>query len=351
MANRRILVAALDWGLGHATRMIPVIRALDAAGFEAVPASAGNAAMLLRSEFPDREVLELPRVGLEYGSGSVATSIVRQSPHLISVMRAERSLLADWIREGRFQGVISDNRYGLYNPDVPCAIVTHKIRILASVGSVMVSGLVRKLISRFDQCWVPDAEGRPLSGRLSEAEGITVPVILMGPLTRFRPMEVPLEYAVTASISGPEPHRSQFERLLRKQFERVDGKCLLVLGKPGKAAPQYTSEAHFDVATHMPSEELNRVAAASGIIVARSGYSTLMDLARLGSRAIMVPTPTQPEQEYLAERMDQIGVAPAFEQKAFDIEEALAKARNYGGFASLTGLGEPRWARLFELFG
>ena len=63
---KRILVAPLNWGLGHATRCIPIIRALKAHNFEPVIASDGAALQLLKKEFPDLEHVELPSYNITY---------------------------------------------------------------------------------------------------------------------------------------------------------------------------------------------------------------------------------------------------------------------------------------------
>ncbi|RYY95362.1 MAG: glycosyl transferase family 28 [Chitinophagaceae bacterium] len=331
-----VLVAALDWGLGHATRCIPIIRSLLALGASVQLAGSGPSGTLLRAEFPALPYHELPATSVRYSRRGIALlwKLLLQVPKLRKVVAAERNWLRGQLNQETIHGVISDNRYGLHDPRVHCVLITHQLSIRTPLGRFGNSLMLRwhyRLIGRFSSCWVPDAPGPPsLAGALAHPPTLPpVPTRYIGPLSRFiRAAEAPGPQRLVLLLSGPEPQRSLFEQQLCAQLWSYPGPVLLVRGLPGAETPPDVPP-NVQVASHLPSEDLQRALSAASFVLARSGYSTVMDLAALGARGILVPTPGQSEQAYLARHLEAEGFAPAFAQEGFDLAEALAAARRF----------------------
>ncbi|TMI85631.1 MAG: glycosyl transferase family 28, partial [Bacteroidetes bacterium] len=112
----RILVAPLDWGLGHATRCIPIIQHLLKADVEVWLAGEGAQEKLLADEFPDLPFLSLHGYRIRYARSAIGLvkNILFQAPKIVKAIRNENKWLAKMIDEHHFDAVISDNRYGLY---------------------------------------------------------------------------------------------------------------------------------------------------------------------------------------------------------------------------------------------
>ncbi|GAA4340428.1 glycosyltransferase [Flaviaesturariibacter amylovorans] len=332
-----VLVAALDWGLGHATRCIPIIRCLLAAGVAVRLAGSGPSGALLRLEFPDLPYNELPATSVHYARSRHALlwKILLQVPKLRKVVEAENRWLHQLLNKEGIRGVISDNRYGLHHPGVRSVLITHQLSIrtpLGRVGNDILRWWHYRLIGRFSACWVPDHEGAPnLAGALAHPRNLPpVPTRYIGPLSRFAPAGPATgPKRLVLLLSGPEPQRSLFERQLCAQLPGYGTPVLLVRGLPRGGGSALQLPAHVQVLDHLSSSDLHTELSAASFVLARSGYSTVMDLAALGVRGILVPTPGQPEQEYLGRHLQSEGFAPAFRQEDFDLAAALAAAERF----------------------
>lgn len=333
----RILVCPLDWGIGHASRMIPVIRLLHRSGFEVFLASGGKAGELLRTEFPSLPLLNLPAVAIRYSrSRSQVPVLLLQLPALAAAIIKEHRWLAKAVSVHRFDIVLSDNRYGLYHKDVLSVFITHQISPLMPAGfkwaEPFVFHMLGRFIRRFDRCWIPDAEDPclNLTGRLSHRYPPPHHAAYMGILSRFcgnlpeAGDEKSGDCDVLVILSGPEPQRTLLEEILTEQLEKTDSQAVIIGGLP------MPSRHHRIAATpgiryypHLPSSLFRALILRAGVIICRSGYSTIMDLAELGRPAILIPTPGQPEQEYLAGRLAEENLFHMAEQHGFDLEREI----------------------------
>lgn len=302
----KILLAPLDWGLGHATRCIPVIKQLQKSGCSVTIAASGSVKALLQAEFPAAEFINLDGYNVHYSVSKrfLPIKILLQAPKIISIIRREQQWLQKTLDERGFDIVISDNRFGLYTKKVPCIFITHQLLIQAPYR--WLEGLVQQInyryINRYTQCWVPDFEkGNTIAGRLSHpAKMPAVPVRYLGPLSRFGQLE---QKAVTYSwmiiLSGPEPQRTILEEKLLTVIPGLAGNVLLVRGKPG-SAENLTAPANCTVVNHLGTTAMQQALAVSNFVLSRCGYTTLMEMLALGKKALFIPTPGQTEQEYLA---------------------------------------------------
>lgn len=362
----RILVCPLDWGLGHATRCIPLIRALLANGHQVRIGAAGGGLSLLRGEFPDLDVFEFPCYRVRYAVSPrfFLPVMLLQLPRVLLGMRKESRRLQAILADHPADVVISDGRYGVRPLRVPGIFITHQVFIRVPggfPGAVWAERLLLALNLRhlraFDAVWVPDFPGLDsLSGDLSHKAGVPANLEFIHPLSRFAETAAAgVTVDILAVVSGPEPQRTLFERILRNQMAGLPGTRVLVRGLPGAvpaASPTLSSIARgklteFD---HLSGAELAGLFAAAGMVVARSGYTTVMELAGLGARAaLMVPTPGQSEQEYLADHLERSGAAIRMDQHSIDLRLARKRLEGLPGFSRWASDGGNGTAKPFSL--
>ena len=333
--SKRILVAPLNWGLGHASRSIPIIRELMRQGHEVLIASDGRALDLLKREFPDLTALELPAYDVRYPRKWLLYALVLQLYKILAALLLEHRTLRKWIAEYRLDAVISDNRLGCFTRQVPCAVISHQLNIFTKppVIGKLATFLHRLVLRRYGQCWIPDLEGpENLSGDL--AHGMSLPNMrYIGLLTRMETGQLPERYDVLAILSGPEPQRSEWEHLILEQAAQLPSyRWLIVQGKP-ELQEQNFPYPHIEVRSFMNSQEINKAILESRIILSRTGYSTIMDLAVLGKKALLVSTPGQPEQEYLADYGHQKGWYYTQSQDELDLKKGLVEAEKCRGLS------------------
>ncbi len=304
--GERVLVAPLDWGLGHATRCVPIINALREAGKQVLLAGSGNSLAFLQKEFPALEVVPLPSMSVRYSSGrSQIGAMLRQLPYILWQIAKEHSALKRIVEQYDIHAVISDNRFGLWHRGVETIYITHQIMIKMPRRLRFFEPLAYRLhgwiIRHYDVCWIPDCVGENnLSGDLSHKYPLSSNAVFVGWLSRFvrRDYSKPSPYKHLALISGPEPQRTLFEQDLLQHLQATGEPSLLVQGRADVATNEQCGCVR--VVSHLSTDELQFLLQQTPVIYCRSGYSTLMDLTVLGRKAILTPTPGQTEQEYLA---------------------------------------------------
>ena len=330
----RILVAPLDWGLGHATRCIPIIQELLQQGAEVWLAGEGAQEQLLRLEFPDLPFLQLKGYRVRYAStrSGVIRKIIMQSPKMLKAVKREHEWLKKTIKENNIDAVISDNRYGLYHTEIPCIFITHQLAIKSPLGKWSERLLQKKnykYINRFTECWVPDLPGDDkLAGDLSHPAVMPkVPVKYIGWLSRFSKKASQEKTGhLLVVLSGPEPQRSLFETAIIRDIARYAGSATIVRGLPGTHS-LLPSTNSIRIYNHLPAKQLNEEMEIAEFVISRSGYSTVMDIAALQKKSILVPTPGQAEQEYLAGYYMENDIAIAASQQFFSLPVEIQKAR------------------------
>jgi uncharacterized protein (TIGR00661 family) len=335
---KKILVAPLDWGLGHATRCIPIIRELIKRKCTVIIAGNGDSLVLLKAEFPQVMFYTLPGYEPTYPSdGNMVLKIMLQIPKFIRAIKNEHSRIESIVQSNHIDLIISDNRYGCWSRRAPSIFLSHQLNILMPKGlywmSMPVNFFHRRLVKKFTHCWIPDYpdKNRRLSGRLCDhPENFFKDVAYIGPLSRFASMPVSSNnYDVVCIFSGPEPQRSIFERKVMHQLGKTSLRYFVARGK--QSAEHSTRANDYSLVN---TEELQRAMSQSPLVIARSGYSTIMDLAALGKKGIVVPTPGQTEQEYLARRWSEKGVLYSMPQKSFNLKLALQESNRYTGFTN-----------------
>lgn len=332
----KILVAPLDWGLGHTTRCIPVIRELLSAGAEVLLAGNEVQKSLLQKEFPRCEFLDLPGYNISYSAkrSGFAFKILQQLPAMLNTIKAENKWLEKVIEEYKIDAVVSDNRFGLHSKKVPCVFITHQLLIKNDFGKIaerVVQQFNYKHINHFSKCWIPDFEGMPnLAGDLSHPKKMpSIPCEYIGALTRIKDVDIQkIKNHVLIMLSGPEPQRTIFEKIIFDQLENFTGTATVVRGKPAdnKPPPLINGVA---VLNHLRSEDLNKELCRAEYLVCRTGYSSVMDIAGLDMKPILVSTPGQTEQEYLAKFLSSQKFCITSSQQDFNLTELLEQAKNF----------------------
>ena len=314
----KYLVAPLNWGLGHASRCVPLVRRFLDEGHEIILGGDGESLTLLRKHFPKLRYVYLAPLNLRYSKGKRQVfAMLRALPQLISWAFKDHVLLKAVLREEHFDKVISDNRFGLYCKDVNCVYMTHQLHIKLPNGWRWAEPLVERLHAciyrHFDEVWVPDYEdlAHSLAGELSHIKHPAAYIRYIGPLSRFN-NQAPLsdgQFDIVAVLSGLEPHRTLLEQEIVTRFAGKRETVLIVEGLLNKPNTRI-KRGNITIVPYLNDDELTAALLGAKHIIARSGYSTIMDLHALGyikskienrkSKIELIPTPGQPEQEYLA---------------------------------------------------
>ena len=311
---RRILISPLDWGLGHASRIIPLINRYLEQGDYVIIAGSGLSLNLLKKQFPTLESIEIPSFKMKYSAGkSQVWAVAKAFPKLIYYSIREHSALKRIVKEKNIDFIISDNRFGLYHKTVPSAYITHQLLIKLPKGWAWLEPFVafvhRCIINRFTECWVPDFEdmSESLAGELSHPAKLPRNVKYIGTLSRFqlgvRSEELGVRNLVIAILSGAEPQRTILEQELLSSLQNNTSENIILIQGKIEAEQQVSKVGKVTVYNFMSTEELQEYILKADEIICRSGYSSIMDLYALGKlqNATLIPTPGQTEQEYLAE--------------------------------------------------
>lgn len=347
--NKTILVAPLNWGLGHATRCIPIIKALQENNYIPIIACDGIALELLRKEFPYIKTLELPSYKIEYAKNrsNFKWKLLRNSPKLIGAVLNEKKLINNWIKKYNIEGIISDNRLGVYSNKIPSVFITHQLNVLTGKTTWFTSKIHQYFIKKHHECWVPDLEESPnLTGILGHLDQTSLQLKYLGPLSRMHKKPTPKIYDLMIILSGPEPQRGLLEAKLKKEVVHFEGKVIFINGVLKKTQKKKITE-NITYYNFMNTRQLEQTFNESEMVLCRSGYTTIMDLVKLEKKAFFIPTPGQYEQEYLAEKLEKEGYAPFATQDDFAMKDLL-KIQKYKGFSEInTTLN---WSKLFEVF-
>jgi len=328
MENQKIIVAPLNWGLGHATRCVPIIKLLLAQNIIPIIASDGKALLFLQQEFPELQYIELPSYEISYGK-NIRLKLIRQFPKIYNAIRQEKKVIENFVQENDdVVGIISDNRFGVLSTTVTSVYITHQINVLSGITTFFSSYLHQKVIKKFDECWVPDTLSSEFSGKLSLTNK-NINTKFIGVLSRFKKANLSQEIDVLVLLSGPEPNRTFLEKKLLLEFKNDGRNIVFVLGNVEKYQKKW-QKGTTTFYNYVLSNQLEKLINGSKIVVCRSGYSSIMDLAVLQKRVFFIPTKQQPEQEYLAKYMQDKHIAP-FATIAQFSSEKLDAIKKYKG--------------------
>ncbi len=344
-----VLVSPLNWGLGHATRDIPVIQNLLSHGHEVTLAASGNARKVLSLEFPDCRSIEFPDYPAPYSkSRFFLPKFAASIPALLGAVSAEREGIQKILRRDKYDLIISDNRLGVFSGSTPSVFISHQLHyhlpLIAwpfELAAVWLNGFLH---SKFDRVIVPDNPPGPLSlaGKLSRADSRPTRerVYYSGILTSMRKRQADGDLDYLFIISGPEPQRTELEHILLPQVERLEGSRTVLLGSPDRTdTPE--SRTGVTIMNYASTQEKEYLMNRAGCIICRSGYTSMMELAELNkASALLIPTPGQTEQEYLAAYYQAAGWFPSVSQYSISLDQDLRPGKAYAGFPPMTGTEE-----------
>ena len=340
MGNKKnILVCPLNWGLGHATRTIPIIYLLLKHGHNVTIAANGYSLELLKKEFPSLKFIYLPSFNVKYSKNkSQVIKILLSVPKILFGIIKEHQQLKKIIKTEKIDIIISDNRYGLWNKHVYSIFITHQIMVKMPAAFKIFeypAFLVSKLfILRYNKCWIPDyADTNNLSGELSHKYKAPHNVSFIGHLSRFDNMQKltadnEKNIDLLVILSGPEPQRTIFENIIIKQTLNTIYKVLIIEGRPQKTTNTKKLQ-NINIISHLQTEELLEKIQSSKIILSRAGYSTIMDFVSLNENAVLIPTPGQTEQKYLAKYLNHRELFYFVKQKNLNIEKTINKFQKF----------------------
>lgn len=340
-----ILIAPLDWGLGHATRCLPIIDYLLQKGHKVTLAAEGAGALLLERNFPELELIPLRGYRIQYSNRKklFTAKIFFQIPKILNAIRSEHTWLKQVLQTRHFDLLISDNRYGLYHRNIPSVIMTHQLQVKTGIATATDRILQRwhyRFLEKFTECWIVDKPAPDgLAGDLShpwELPRNARYIGLLSQLTRYDLPETRTKKTgakhILVLLSGPEPMRNILEQKILRQIGQMSNYLFtFVAGKPLGHIPE-NLPPEIVYYSHLHGKELYMALQQADLVICRSGYSTLMDLAWMGKKAVLIPTPGQTEQEYLARLLMQKKIVCVQKQDELDLATALPQAFAYDGF-------------------
>ena len=327
------LVAPLDWGLGHTTRCIPVIQELLDNGFEVVIACNAQQERVLKNEFPFLTYYFLNGYGLTYGKDRWQTrlKLFFSIPKILTAIKQEKIWLNSFVNRKHLDLVVSDNRYGLRHHKTTSIFITHQLHIKTGMGLLSDKILQRinySFINHFNYCWVPDyATEKNLAGELSHPlKKPSIPVTYIGAISRLKAVATAsTEKLLLVILSGPEPQRSILEAQMMKQLTAFNKASVIVRGLPAETViPEAPS--HIKMYNYCNSTQIQNLLLTASIVICRAGYSSIMDYLLLQKKCILIPTPGQTEQEYLAAYLSNKGYACMGLQHNFDLSLLIPAA-------------------------
>jgi len=351
-----VFLSPLNWGLGHSTRDIPIIRELLKHGHEVTIGTSGNALALLKRECPQCNFVLFKDYPAPYSASRFfLPKFVASIPLLLRALARERKKLDQILAENRFDLIISDNRMGVYSHKIPSYFITHQLRFSLPTYLYPFEVLTIPVNSffhiKYDGVIVPDIapNGNNLSGKLcrSNLDITNQRVYYSGILTSTEKMQVAEDLDYLAIVSGPEPQRTKLEEIILKQVQKLPGEKIVLLGSPQKESHQKL-DRHTTVHSYLSTEEKVELMNRARFLITRSGYTTMMEMAEIDKkRGLFTPTPGQTEQEYLSRYYARQGWFLSRSQYKLKLPEDAVEAMTYHGFPEMSKTRE-NVARLYQ---
>ena len=349
MNRPSICISPIDWGLGHATRCITLIKAFEKLGYQVYIATEGYHEAILREALPSAQFLHLRGYRIRYAKWGFNLPLVLlfQVPQIIYSIIYEYRWLQKAQAQYKFDLIVSDNRFGFYHKSVPSVFITHQLNL--QMHFELATRLFQKIqyawLKRFTACWIPDIEGaHNLSGILANPKHKPIiPLWYMGCLSRLidTPIYNPSDNSSSDNnnnrivflgiVSGPEPQRTLLENLLWKAGNNLDIPFIVIAGTPSKDQPNklIKENKNSKLYAHLAAPELVREIKRAEYIICRGGYTTLMELIPFEKKLIFIPTPGQTEQMYLGKLWEEKNWALCYAQENFKLNIALEEAKDF----------------------
>lgn len=354
----KVLFAVSSWGLGHATRDLILIRGLLNAGHEVTVLSTDRALKLLRSELPDcRDFVDLPDIPKPLGhtAPSFYLKMSLAMPLVFRTFWMEHRFVDALCRSRGLDRVVSDSRYGVWSADVPSYHLMHTLHQISPFRARFVEyvaeAIQERLLSGARKVLVPDQEQNGLAGDLCHDLAVFRPnqVEYLGILSSVERMLVEQDVDYFITVSGVEPQRSLLEKKVLRQARDLNGRVVITLGRPDLPF-SVSDDGRMAVYTYLGRRRQAEMMNRARMVVSRSGYTTLMELAEIGKRALTIPAVGQSEQEYLAKLHEQRGAMHGVRQGRLDLPRDVKAAERYSGLCCTQPTAEAtaRFLRILE---
>ncbi|NOR87279.1 MAG: hypothetical protein GQ527_06690 [Bacteroidales bacterium] len=334
-----ILVSPLDWGLGHATRIVPLLRYLQKQDHQLIIGVNEATSDFLRDHFPKAIFHFIPSYQISYSKTGSSFSLLKLIPNIIKAKRKESRWVKEYIKDQAVDLIISDSRFGFRHSLIPSVIISHQLNLqypkaISFLGQIA-QKINKKWLSSFDHIWVPDSKDHYLSGNLSIHKSLNISFIQsqsrLYPTQKANPIGT--DY-ILCILSGPEPQRSNLENIIISQAESLKKQLVIVGGQPQKSVDQYEIK-NIIYFNHLQDDRMSNFIQNASVVISRSGYSSIMDYYTIGCRQLFfIPTPGQTEQIYLAQRMKDLGIGDFEIQSKFNLEKVLMRQKTWKGFRS-----------------
>ena len=331
----KILFGVFDWGLGHATRDLPLISELIKKNDVDI-ISTGRALALLKNRFGKKcRYFDVQSVYPPYPKSSLF--VLRFSisiPRMLSDLKKARKISEKIIAKG-YDVVISDCRYDVYDKPENSFLINHQLKFKSPIFEFMAENFLASVMSKYGTVIVPDFPGRELTGELSQNPKFKGRVEYAGILSQLKKNKKKEDIDYFFSISGPEPQRTIFEKKILEQIKDLGGKIVIAGGNPD--IKQDSQKKNIKFYSFLESKEQEKMMNRAKFIVTRSGYTTILELAELEKKKVLlVPTPGMTEQEYIADLYEQEGFWHHIHQDKLDLRKDIKKAMGFSGF-------KPKW--------
>jgi uncharacterized protein (TIGR00661 family) len=326
-----ILFSIMGWGLGHATRCIPMINSLLKDN-EVILASNGRALTFLRQEYPKLRCIAFPDYAVMYPKkkNMLLLYLIIQIPSILTKLFREYKITQNIVNDYKINLIISDCRYGVFSKRIPTYFITHQLRFqLSSIFKLLepFGALFNSFMFKFySGIIIPDIISLVnLTGDLTHKGKISnhQKLHFLGAFCNVSKLDLAEDIDYFISISGPEIQRTLFEELILSQVSLLPGKKVVVLGKPDESSKKNQSNDNITIYNHVNRSKQNELLNRASFIICRSGYTSIMELIALRKTALLIPTPGQTEQEYLARHYNELGLFYVAQQKNLNLLNEL----------------------------
>ncbi|MEK6968538.1 MAG: glycosyltransferase [Nanoarchaeota archaeon] len=328
-----------NYGLGHATRMLPVIMKLIEQGEKVTIVAKGNSLLMLKNELGDASNYELMQyeVPLKFSDkGFSMFETLKAGPSFISLISSQKKWLENFSAKEKIDRVIADGEIGYHLKNKKSFFVNNQLRLLP--GSLLGDGteLLTDVFSKgFEKVIVPDDENGTLGGLLTSKTRFydKKRLAYVGILSSIRKKNVVRNVDYFISISGPGISKEVFTRQVMEQLHLLKGKVVVALGRPD--LKEIASKGNAKIYPYLNRKQQESFLNKAKLVISRSGYTTMMELAEIDKKAFFIPTLNHPEQEYLAKFQKNSGRFHYSKQDSFNFKEDIDEAKQYPGFKNV----------------
>ncbi len=334
----RIYFAVLNMGLGHAARTLPIIKKFKQKNWEILVGCNGRALKFLKNELPTVKFISTPDYKIEYSKKNyLLLKLFFQLPYIFKKIHEEHLICEKVVTDFSPDIIFSDNCFGVYHKKVPSFFLSHQISFALprffKFFKFLPTYFNKYHHKKFNRIIIPDfCEDNfgLLSGELSQNIKTENKYMYCGILSSIKKQKTPEDIDLFISISGPEPQRTILEKLIMAQIENLSGNVVIVLGKSEKIEQIFES-SKLKIYSHLSRQDLENIINRAKLIISRPGYSTIMELVELGKKALLIPTPGQTEQFYLAQRVTDKKWFFCVDQNKLDLVRDINTAMSYPG--------------------